>query len=266
MQRESNARFAQMQADHNASMAQVVTMLQTQLDKAPAAAPAPAPNAGTTSSFNPLFSSILEKHPTLDEALLQEIFDKTFKPSNLLKLCSSSFFVPDSKRRKEEITLGEFTIPVGTDEYTSISQLIQALSLYFIIITAFAPEGVALPLARATHSYYHHLLDLFKRHTFRSVLLYHLSFHGKRIRTDVYDPVGWETPDLSFNNLLQTNERTAADPFLNDHEPAAKRQATGNKRPPCKKFNNGESTSKSCRYAHVCSHCLRGNHALPECL
>ncbi|CCX33388.1 Protein of unknown function [Pyronema omphalodes CBS 100304] len=132
-----------------------------------------------------------------------------------------------------------------------------ALALYFYILTAFAPPGVALELSRAIMNYQHHLYDLFKRNTFRSVLVYHFTFHGKRARLDVYDPAGWEPQEIGFFNLLETNEQAALDQFTNEYKPAPKCQATGAKftgGAPCNKNNDGECNHKNCRYPHVCSY------------
>jgi hypothetical protein len=164
IQAENNARFVQLQQDNATQQAELraenaqreaamrqgtlareatqtalfermSSILEGQIaNRTPDAAPAAITG---TRTYNPLFATILELHPHLDESLVKEIYDQTFKPENLLKLSSSSFYVPGaSKRRREEITLGTFTIPtsdkkVSPDEYTSAPQLLQSLSLCF---------------------------------------------------------------------------------------------------------------------------------------
>jgi hypothetical protein len=140
MQSDNNAQFLQLQTDNTNGQAELHAenaereaalraeslageanqeplfnrILAGQLGRAPEAASTPPQG---THPHNPLFSSILELHPNLDAFLVKEIFNRTFKPENLLKLSSCSFYVPgSSKRRCEEITLGEFTIPTSNKE------------------------------------------------------------------------------------------------------------------------------------------------------
>jgi hypothetical protein len=125
-------------------------ILPSQLGQAPEAASIPPQGMYP---HNPLFSSILELHPKLHAFLIKVIFNPTFKPENLLKLSSCSFYIPgSSKQCCEEITLGEFSIPtsnkeVSLDEYTSIPHLLQLLSLYFYIMIAFTPEDIRAELS-----------------------------------------------------------------------------------------------------------------------
>jgi hypothetical protein len=132
-------------------------------------------------------------------------------------------------------------------------------------------------LAKAFHGYQQHLLELLKRSTFKSVLHYHPSLHSKRCRFDIYDPAAWDTPELTFYNLLQNNQRALNDQFAGDYDPA-KRQKTSTSgsgsgsgasintpKNPCNNFNAGECSSSNCRYAHVCAYCHRTSHVVGEC-
>jgi hypothetical protein len=56
-------------------MERMAAVLQISVENRQVAAPAPPVDQGTK-PFNPLFASIRERHRTIDEGLLQEIFEK----------------------------------------------------------------------------------------------------------------------------------------------------------------------------------------------
>jgi hypothetical protein len=61
-------------------MERMAAMLQISVENRQVAAPAPPVDQGTK-PFNPLFASIRERHHTIDEGLLQEIFEKKIQAS-----------------------------------------------------------------------------------------------------------------------------------------------------------------------------------------
>jgi hypothetical protein len=84
---------------------------------------------------------------------------------------------------------------IDPEDYRTITDLMQPLDVYSVILVEFAPEGVRYPLGRALCQYRHHLYYLFEMYPYDSVLSYHFSFHQRRLVADVYDPQGWCKPD-----------------------------------------------------------------------
>jgi hypothetical protein len=253
----------------------------------------PAPLAGTTPPppppENPRIQSIRTRWPAVDPVHLQEILENRFKVENLLKLNASFVFTPD--RRLENITLGSFQIPttsrnVEIDEYQGITQLLKPLAVYADILREFAPPGIRDALSSALLKYMHYLMDLNERCTWRSVRLYHFSFHRKRVLQGVYDHEGWaKFSDSELNHLLEPRSATDAQTQARRPKrpaessapgPPAKRPARtavpSSSLPPqrvsraCRRHNRGLcSAGSKCMYQHVCWTCGEDAHTASAC-
>ena len=241
----------------------VVTSASFQTTVSPTTVPVPQENSppfhSITSTIVPSGQSLYDLFPLIETSIILDITKHIFKPLDLFKL--------DPTRHDKNVDLktrlyfdngtisAEAAANLGSlrDCYPHISSLVEPLTIYFDILSAYAASSgnVAATCAIATGGFHYirHLSTLNRSYHWDAVLQYHKAFFMIRCRDMLRgDYTGWARSDGQLmNSHLYHRVRSSA---VNSSEPSrvASRYSS----------NTGACTTSPCPSARIqqCQDCV----------
>jgi hypothetical protein len=215
----------------------------------------------------PLGTSLFDRFPQVEAAIILEITQHDFKPMDLLKLDPAA----QNKNMEWKATLDiEGDVLTATSHsgslcnYPTFSFLLEPLLIYFSILTAYAAlsgDMLGTPIiASGCNTYTSHLSALNCQFQWNTVLQYHkLFFLSRRREMTKGDYSGWSQPAI-----LLMSEHVYGHPHIQNHPSSSEHNCpvSNSVEQPvaaqmCFAFNKGSCSLSPCpnRHIHKCQKC-----------